>query len=67
MFFQSRSWLEEREENIRLREIVLELRERLLKAGLPTDVPSKPPEEDDSQMILALFNYDTLPEKVSKS
>jgi hypothetical protein len=56
LVFAQAMYDEVRSENIRLREIVLELRMRLFDAGLPSEVPAATLETDDqAQLELPLY------------
>jgi hypothetical protein len=55
LVFAQAMYNEIRDENLQLREIVLELRERLLDAGLSSEVYLKNPEPDKTQLVLPLF------------
>ena len=55
LVFAQAMYDEVREENLRLRKTILTLRERLLGAGLSSEVYLKNPEPDKAQLVLPLF------------
>jgi hypothetical protein len=65
MFFQSRLWLEERKENVRLRGIILELQFVLEEHGVSSKL-STPLPSIENQPLLPLV-YDAVSEKASES
>ena len=56
LVFAQAMYDEIREENLELREALLQLRERLEAAGLPTDTPIS---ESQDQLFLALFDQNS--------
>jgi hypothetical protein len=56
LVFAQAMYDEVRSENVRLKEIVSELRARLLAAGIPGETYLTDPKPDQAQMLLPIFS-----------